>query len=483
STGNLTNFTTIDPTGSTFTQPTSINASGEIVGWYHDAGNSFHGFIDIGGNITTFDAPGSNITFTEALSVNDSGQIVGVYNDADGHQHGFLRESNGTFITIDVPGSLGPLGSTMPASINNSGQIVGTYVDSSGVGHGFATDIDQALTTTPEAFHYTAGTGTADLGNTILNDVDPNLGGGPISFLSFGSASFEAQFFIPGLTAAIQGHVITITDSLGQATVTVGANGEESLSDPHNIFAALNGGKSIVLDVGYTIKDTLGVLAQDSQTITIAGPPTQPLIPLPEAFNYTEGAAVSSPVDLGNTINNDLDPNPGGGPISFLSFLSASFTAPTAYTLIAAGNTITITDSSSHTATITVDPSGEEHLSDPNNIFAPLNGGDSIVLNASSMIRDNLGLTALDSQTITIHGVTQAHPFPSDLSNLVLYLQNSQGSIEKVIFQNGAQLQFKTDSDISTWIHDHSTGANDILQGYTTLDAFTYHAGANNELD
>src|SRR5262249_21247121 len=211
STGNLTNFTTIDPTGSTFTQPTSINASGEIVGWYHDAGNSFHGFIDIGGNITTFDAPGSNITFTEALSVNDSGQIVGVYNDADGHQHGFLRESNGTFITIDVPGSLGPLGSTMPASINDSGQIVGTYVDSSGVGHGFATDIDQALTTTPEVFHYTAGTGTVDLGNTINNDLDPNPGGGPISFLSFGSASFEAQSFIPGLTVAFQGNVITIT--------------------------------------------------------------------------------------------------------------------------------------------------------------------------------------------------------------------------------------------------------------------------------
>src|SRR5262249_4520351 len=133
--------------------------------------------------------------------------------------------------------------------------------------------------------------------------------------------------------------------------------------------------------------------------------------------------------------------------------------------------------------TVTVDPTtGKESLSDPNNIFASLHSGESIVLDAGYLIKDNLGVLAQDSQTITIGAAStppKGNPFPTDLSNLVLYLQNSQGAIEKVIFQNGAVSQFKTDSDITTWITAHSN----ILKGYTTLDAFTYHAGSNNELN
>jgi uncharacterized membrane protein len=350
------------------TNPTSINASGEIVGFYQEgSGGQYQGFLDTafttsGGTITTIDVPGA--IYTQALSINDSGEIVGVYEDSVTFQlHGFLDITtiqNGVvsnnFQTIDVPGAI----STQATSINDNGQIVGFYQDSSGTQHAFATNIDQALTTTSEAFNYTAGTGVTaavDLGNPISNDTDPNTGGGVISFQGFNSASFETPppsspsdlvNFVAGLTATVAGDVITITSNGLAATVTFDpTTGEESLSDPHNIFASLHSGESIVLDVGYTIKDNLGVLA-------------------------------------------------------------------------------------------------------PN-----------------------------DSQTITIQAAPQGNPFPSNLSNLVLYLQNSQGSIEKVIFENGAQLQFKTDSDIITWIQDHSN----ILNGYTTLDAFTYHDGPNNELN
>jgi hypothetical protein len=362
---------------------------------------------------------------------------------------------------------------------------------------------NQALVPTPEAFSYTEGAGSADLGNKISNDVDPNHGG-VISFSQLDTAVFEVpatpflQSYVAGLTVVVSGpNTITITDSASHAaTITVDALGEELISDPFNIFKPLNLGESIVLDVGYHIQDNLGLSAADSQTITISGT-NQALVPTPEAFSYMEGAGSA---DLGNKISNDVDPN-HDGVISFATLDTAHFETPSSSWLqtFVAGLTVTIqnhnpdgtplvgdgnsnivvTDTFGHKAYINISSSGEEFIVDPNNIFKPLETGDSLVLDVGYTIKDNLGLTALDSQTITIHGVTQGHPFTSDLSNLVLYLQNSAGAVEKVIFQNGAQLAFRTDSDIITWMDDHSS----LLNGYTMLDAFTYHVGPNNELN
>jgi hypothetical protein len=358
----------------------------------------------------------------------------------------------------------------------------------------------------PEAFGYTEGAAVAsavDLGNKINNDIDPNAGG-VISFSQLDTAVFEVpatpflQSYVAGLTVVVSGpNTITITDSASHAaTITVDALGEELISDPFNIFKPLNLGESIVLDVGYHIQDNLGLSAADSQTITISGT-NQALVPTPEAFSYMEGAGSA---DLGNKISNDVDPN-HDGVISFATLDTAHFETPSSSWLqtFVAGLTVTIqnhnpdgtplvgdgnsnivvTDTFGHKAYINISSSGEEFIVDPNNIFKPLETGDSLVLDVGYTIKDNLGLTALDSQTITIHGVTQGHPFTSDLSNLVLYLQNSAGAVEKVIFQNGAQLAFRTDSDIITWMDDHSS----LLNGYTMLDAFTYHVGPNNELN
>jgi probable HAF family extracellular repeat protein len=57
---------------------------------------------------------------TSANPVNARGQIVGGYIDAGGTGHGFLLD-NGTFITIDVPGAT----DTGVVGINAGGQIVG----------------------------------------------------------------------------------------------------------------------------------------------------------------------------------------------------------------------------------------------------------------------------------------------------------------------------------------------------------------------
>lgn len=95
------------------TKAFGINNSGQIVGFFYDAGNRTHGFLDTGGSFTTIDAPGAIDTY--AYGINDSGQIVGSFDDALG-SHGFV-DTGGSFTT--VPGD--------PTGINNSGQIVGSF--------------------------------------------------------------------------------------------------------------------------------------------------------------------------------------------------------------------------------------------------------------------------------------------------------------------------------------------------------------------
>jgi hypothetical protein len=278
-----------------------------------------------------------------------------------------------------------------------------------------------ALTPNPEAFSYTEGAAAAsalDLGNVINNDTDPNAGGA-IGFSTFSSASFQTpssaflQAFVGGLTVAVNTTTVTIAD-LGNhaATITINASGEESISDPYDIFSPLNAGEAIVLNVNYAIDDTFGLTAPDSQTVTIHGV-NAALISSPEAFDYVEGAAVASALDLGNAVANDIDPN-HDGIVRFSSFSSAAFETPPSAALqafvaglsvaVVNATTVTITDLNNHAATITANGNGEEFLSDPFNMFSPLNAGDAIVLDVRYTIDDTLGLSAPDSQTLTILG-------------------------------------------------------------------------------
>jgi uncharacterized membrane protein len=83
--GSFATFATLDVPGSTRTAAYGINASGQIVVFYVDAGGT-HGFLLDQGSYTTLDVPGS--TGTYANGINASGQIVGSY--YDGGIHGFL---------------------------------------------------------------------------------------------------------------------------------------------------------------------------------------------------------------------------------------------------------------------------------------------------------------------------------------------------------------------------------------------------------
>jgi hypothetical protein len=122
----------------------SINASGEVVGYYIDEHFGYHGFIrSADGTITTIDAPGAgsgtdpgtgDSLGTKLLGVNDNGIIIGTYLDANEVAHGFMVSASGDITNLNAPGASG---GTIPASINDGGVIVGYFVESGGGVEGF----------------------------------------------------------------------------------------------------------------------------------------------------------------------------------------------------------------------------------------------------------------------------------------------------------------------------------------------------------
>src|SRR6516165_10498657 len=68
------NYQTIDPPGSTYTIAQSINASGQIVGFYLDSNHTEHGFLYNNGKYTTIDPPQSDETVADYI--NSRGEVI-----------------------------------------------------------------------------------------------------------------------------------------------------------------------------------------------------------------------------------------------------------------------------------------------------------------------------------------------------------------------------------------------------------------------
>lgn len=118
-------FTLPDIQSSSFEFASSINDTGQIVGYY----NSFNGFLYSGGAFSIFVYPGASVTVPQGI--NDQGEISGWY--FNGENQGFIRYPDGTFQSIDYPGS----DRTIAEGINSFGDVVGYYVDGAGHFHGF----------------------------------------------------------------------------------------------------------------------------------------------------------------------------------------------------------------------------------------------------------------------------------------------------------------------------------------------------------
>ena len=113
-----------DPFALSGTQALGINATGQIVGSYLNAGGN-HGFLYSSGTYTILDDPLAN-QGTVASGVNAAGMIVGSYS-VNTNGHGFIyNPSTLTYTTLDDP--LGTNG-TAATAINNLGQVVGWIQD------------------------------------------------------------------------------------------------------------------------------------------------------------------------------------------------------------------------------------------------------------------------------------------------------------------------------------------------------------------
>jgi uncharacterized membrane protein len=119
-------FSYFSAPGSKWTFASDINDAGQIIGNDETAQGVGSDFLYSGGTFTSFAPAGG--TETAPYGINDSGQIVG-YATVGGKSFSFV-DTNGTFKTISVPGTL--VLSTAASGINDQGDIVGTFTGPSG---------------------------------------------------------------------------------------------------------------------------------------------------------------------------------------------------------------------------------------------------------------------------------------------------------------------------------------------------------------
>jgi len=155
----------------------AINASGNAVGYYADSNSILHSYIrNSNGTLMEFDPP--NSIGSDAFCINDNGAVAGGLLDANG-DHGFVRGADGTFSVIDPTGSPSDVLVVIPSQINSSGAIAGYYSDTNRVYHGFLRDSTGAITILDAP-----GAGTAaDTGTEI---VDINTDGVMVGAIAVG---------------------------------------------------------------------------------------------------------------------------------------------------------------------------------------------------------------------------------------------------------------------------------------------------------
>ncbi len=191
--GVITNFTVPGASG---TYAYSINAGGEIAGDYYVASGAndttvvYHGYIrSADGAITTFDAPGAGSApstgFAEAQgtfarSINANGEVVGYYIDENFGYHGFVRSADGVITTINAPGAgkgtnpgTGVSLGTKLSAVNDNGVIIGYYIDPNEGTHGFMVSASGVITNlnAPDANGGTIPAGIND-DNVIVGDFN-----------------------------------------------------------------------------------------------------------------------------------------------------------------------------------------------------------------------------------------------------------------------------------------------------------------------
>ena len=118
-------YAAIDVPGAAGTYAFGINSAGQVVGSYFDSAGGYHGFVDTNGAFVTLDYPAAPSS-TSLQSINATGDIVGYFRDpaAPVFTLDAFLYSSGIFSVIDVPGATNQW--TVAFGISDNGQIAGT---------------------------------------------------------------------------------------------------------------------------------------------------------------------------------------------------------------------------------------------------------------------------------------------------------------------------------------------------------------------
>ena len=191
----------IDMPGATMTNPTGINASGQVTGSY-ESGDGEHGFIWTNGTFETLDVPGA--TSTIPYAINDSGSVVGMSLFWSTDDNGNPRNEQAYFVKtgeniqiLDFPGSLA--GTTTITGINNSGQIVGNFRDANGE-HGFVKNAETYSSIDFPGATFTSVTGISDSGLIYGETLETNH----VYFIKTGTRFITFARKIVGITKSGQ---------------------------------------------------------------------------------------------------------------------------------------------------------------------------------------------------------------------------------------------------------------------------------------
>jgi hypothetical protein len=159
--------------GTVGTSPEAINDGGVVTGSYFDSKGD-HGFLrDAKGNYTLFDDPdvvtGREERGTFATGIQGNGTVVGYYTGKTGTGHGYIRDQFGKFTNFDAPdGGTGFLIGTFPRTINEFGEVTGYYVDTHRQNHGFVRDSLGTVTEfSPPGANDTIAFSTNNSGKTV----------------------------------------------------------------------------------------------------------------------------------------------------------------------------------------------------------------------------------------------------------------------------------------------------------------------------
>ncbi len=205
-------FTAIDFPGAILTNAQGINAGGEIVGFYNDAGtpSRTHGFVLSGGQFQTIDFPGARATV--ARGIGPGGDIVGSYQNTNESgavpNHGFLRSNRGEYSRVDFPGHL----NTIAQRILPDGTILGCYHDNDTMDsmHGMLVSPRDGFGDIPEGMSmHNGATPNGELIVGLFTDMDGRAKG------YFVERGIFEPFEVPGAT-------LTAGWDINQARVAVG---------------------------------------------------------------------------------------------------------------------------------------------------------------------------------------------------------------------------------------------------------------------